>query len=190
MKTIRGIRVETTLLLGVAALLLWTGSGLAVGPYTDNSNQTVTDQGTGLMWENDSNVTTKTRTWDGALAYCENLTLGGYTDWRLPNFQELRSIADYSRYNPAIDSVFSAASDFYWSSTSYAASPSVAWGVYFDYGGDPWVGKSIHYYVRCVRPGLSGSFATAVPAVDQRGALLFVVLAGLAGLLALRRQQA
>ena len=38
-------------------------------------------------------------------------------------------------------------------------------------------------------PGFPGT-ATAVPAVDQRGALLFVILAGLAGLLALRRQQA
>ena len=43
--------------------------------------------------------------------YAENLTLGGYDDWRLPNAKELQSIVDYSRSpqtsgTAAIDPIF------------------------------------------------------------------------------------
>ncbi|MCC6157246.1 MAG: DUF1566 domain-containing protein [Deltaproteobacteria bacterium] len=31
-------------------------------------------------------------TWDGALAYCEDLTQGDWDDWRLPTIGELRSL--------------------------------------------------------------------------------------------------
>ena len=33
--------------------------------------------------------------WHDALAYCENLDLGGHDDWRLPNVKELQSIVNY-----------------------------------------------------------------------------------------------
>jgi len=39
---------------------------------------------------------------DEALLYCEDLNLGGYTDWRFPTMRELTGIVDYGRYNPAI----------------------------------------------------------------------------------------
>ena len=35
--------------------------------------------------------------WEQALSYCENLSLGGRDDWRLPTAKELQSIVDYSR---------------------------------------------------------------------------------------------
>ena len=72
------------------------------------------------------------------MTYCENLTLpaGGYSDWRLPNRNELQSIVDYSRYNPAIDTTYfpGTVASYYWSSTTYAYSTSIAWNVYFGYG--------------------------------------------------------
>jgi len=41
--------------------------------------------------------------WSASLAYCEDLSWGGATDWRLPNVIELRSIVDNRRSDPAVD---------------------------------------------------------------------------------------
>jgi hypothetical protein len=53
-----------------------------------------TDPATGLMWmteDNGANVS-----WNQANAYCSNLRLGGYSDWRLPTIDELQGIYDPS----------------------------------------------------------------------------------------------
>jgi hypothetical protein len=55
-----------------------------------------TDPATGLTWtksDNGSDVN-----WNQAIAYCSNLRLGGYSDWRLPTIDELQDI-----YDPGID---------------------------------------------------------------------------------------
>jgi hypothetical protein len=62
--------------------------------------------------------------WCNALAYCEDLELGGHDDWRLPNVRELQSILDYGRSSPAIDPIFGALPSFYWSSTSIDVDPT------------------------------------------------------------------
>ncbi len=42
-----------------------------------------------LIW---SDRSSNTMNWSSAKQYCEDLTEGGYTDWRLPNIDELRTI--------------------------------------------------------------------------------------------------
>ena len=70
----------------------------------DNGDGTVTDTATGLMWQQ---ATAPGRyTWEEALVYCENLELAEYTDWRLPNRNELQSLVDYDHTEPAIDASF------------------------------------------------------------------------------------
>ena len=61
----------------------------------DNEDGTVSDYATGLMWQKADDG--KARNWKESLAYAENLELGSYSDWRLPNAKELHSIVDYSR---------------------------------------------------------------------------------------------
>jgi hypothetical protein len=130
--------------------------------YTDNGNETVTDRKTGLVWQKGDDGTT--RNWETALSYCEGLTLGGKTDWRLPNIKELSSIVDYTDSNKAaekgtftIDDAFStllnSSSVDYWSSTTYLASTSSKWAVGFYVSA--WIGglNTNGYYVRCVRGG-------------------------------------
>ena len=49
--------------------------------YTVNGDRTVTDNVTGLMWQQDVSTTTYSQM--GALAYCPTSAVGGYHDWRL-----------------------------------------------------------------------------------------------------------
>ncbi|MBO4697764.1 MAG: DUF1566 domain-containing protein, partial [Lachnospiraceae bacterium] len=60
----------------------WDGSACVLSfPYTDSE--------THLVW---SSLAADTMNWESAGSYCENLTEGGYTDWRLPNIDELRTL--------------------------------------------------------------------------------------------------
>ena len=113
----------------------------------------VIDSKTKLMWQDNSDVESNSQNWSNALEYCHNLTLGGYSDWRLPNIRELLSIADKRKYNPAIYSTFkNVVSDYYWSASTYASGTSDAWVVGFEYGDEYWGSMSRSTYVRCVRP--------------------------------------
>ncbi len=133
-------------------------------PYTDNGNGTVTDSGKGLIWQkctagrgttlgNCSTGSATTYTWSNAITYCEGLTLGGRSDWRLPNINELRSIVDYTKStSPAIDSTAfpNTQSAGYWSSSTYSPITTKVWAVYFAFGEVFTVDKTDLYYVRCV----------------------------------------
>ena len=90
--------------------------------------------------------------WCAARDYCEDLVLWWYTDWRLPNIKELKSIIDFNRYDPIVDTTyFTAANDDYWSSTVNANPIYYAFKVYFDNGGDTSGMKDGDAFVRCVR---------------------------------------
>jgi Protein of unknown function (DUF1566) len=130
--------------------------------YVDIGNGTVIDISTGLMWQQATPA--NTMTWQQALAYCEGLSLGGYTDWRLPTKNELISLVDYSHYSPTIDPDYfpGTAASWYWSSTTYAGSTYDAWFVHFDAGGVHDYGKGGSNYVRAVRGGQSGAFGDLV----------------------------
>lgn len=109
--------------------------------FQDNSDGTITDNATGLMWlKTDSE---ETMNWQEALNYAENLETAGYSDWRLPDVKELHSIIDYSRSpsttnSAAIDPIFTCTeftneageSDygFYWSNTTHANWSTMAGG--------------------------------------------------------------
>jgi len=122
-----------------------------------NTDQTVTDTSTGLIWSVEPSETTMN--WEMALKYCETYSLADYSDWRLPEREELRSIVDYTMYYPAIDTnYFQTMSAFYWSSTSYASNTGDAWGVSFPYGNATHYAKDSSYYVRAVRGGQCRSF--------------------------------
>ena len=128
------------------------------GNYIDNGDGTVTDTDTGLMWQQDT--APDYYNWQQALSYCENLTLAGYSDWRLPNVHELQSLVAYLRIDPSIETgFFNTVSFFYWTSTTDVYHLDNVWGVSF-YSGD--VGfpdkSNDEGNVRAVRGGQCGSF--------------------------------
>jgi len=120
-----------------------------------NGDGTVTDTTTGLMWQR---ATAGEMKWEAAISYCEDLNFSGYDDWRLPNLKELRSIVDFSRFGPAIDTtVFPDTMLWgYHSSTTYVCSPDSVMAIHFGLGADTHSlvnSKLTAYYVRAVRGG-------------------------------------
>jgi len=127
----------------------------------------VQDLVTGLVWQGCANGQTGTIcefgdpvpvTWGDALAECEGLDWGTYTDWRLPNIIELESIVDPASYNPCIDKTaftMNASMSWFWASTTYPGDGmgGFAWAVGFDYGRSYGEVKSGTGQVRCVRGG-------------------------------------
>jgi hypothetical protein len=99
-----------------------------VNDFVGNGDGTVTDQATGLMWQqvDDGN----TYDWVEALAYATSSELAGYTDWRLPNTKELQSIVDYDKTTfPAIDKDYFSCTDddsWFWTSTTQGDFPYTA----------------------------------------------------------------
>ena len=120
----------------------------------DNHDGTVTDERTGLMWE--QGLCPRRYTWADAtkvrIAELNVAALGGHTDWRLPTRAELVSLVDDTRLDPAIDPIFSCQSSFYWSATTYQNDPSFAWVVFF-FDGNVGASDKASLYVRGVRGG-------------------------------------
>ncbi len=127
------------------------GDQYGVNDFVNNSDGTITDRATGLMWmKADSGGTMD---WERALAYAEGLGYAGHDDWRLPNAKELQSIVDYTRApdatdpdrcGPAIDPVFDLTDteSWYWTSTTHGDNNRHA--IYVCFGRalayDPWTG--------------------------------------------------
>ena len=61
--------------------------------YRDNGDGTVSDINTGLMWQKAHDFTR--RTMKETVSHVESMTLGGYSDWRVPSIKELYSIANF-----------------------------------------------------------------------------------------------
>ena len=136
-----------------------TASGAAhlYADLTDNGDGTVTDNHTGLVWQQAESAT---MTWENALVYAENLSLGGHSDWRLPNIKELQSVSDGDLRAPSLDKTRfpGATTTFYWSSTSLANDTTQAWYLDSDYGLTSYTPKTGSWHVRCVRGGTATSW--------------------------------
>jgi hypothetical protein len=135
----------------------WAEWAISNAPtYIDNGNGTVSAESTGLMWEQQASA--ETYVWGSANApgtaqnYCTTLTVAGYRDWRLPTYIELSSLVDYTRTNPSINAAFlNTQYTGFWTSTTAAGPPGLAWAVYFDDGAGGYNSLYTPYYARCVR---------------------------------------
>ncbi|MEQ9300858.1 MAG: DUF1566 domain-containing protein [Cyclobacteriaceae bacterium] len=136
--------------------------------YTDNGDGTITDDNTGLMWEQAPLPTDYS--WQEAVDHCDDLELAGHDDWRVPSAKELFSISNFGTGWPYLDrDYFTLASgeitkvEQYWTSNYYVGETvegdsSAAFGVnhvtghikaYRANASDEIGGK----YVRAVRGG-------------------------------------
>ena len=110
----------------------------------------VKDITTGLVWQRE--VPDGNFSLEEAKDYARELRLGGLTDWRVPTKEELESIVDRAKFNPAIDiEVFpNTPSSHFWTCSPSAYSSHSAWIVNFSLGSSY---NDVNGYsrVRCVR---------------------------------------
>ena len=136
----------------VVAMVTAANAAAPVGRYTV-STDTVLDTKTNRTWQRV--VPTATYTWANATTYCQALSLGGMTGWRLPTLKELQSLVDIRMFKPSIDAAAFPATpaNYFWSSSPYAYLPSYAWVVDFSYGTTTTLTNSTTNtnQVRCVR---------------------------------------
>ena len=116
----------------------------------------VFDRETGLVWEQSPSLSDFV--WSDAQVHCNQLSTGGRLGWRLPTIQELASLVDTIRGNPALPPghPFSNVQSFlYWSATTLASNTSRAWFVNFLNGvvGDDSKTDPNFPFVWCVRGG-------------------------------------
>lgn len=121
---------------------------------TENGDEIIYNETNNMKWTKiivDDAGNAKELTWKAALKECEDLEYGDDSaDWRLPNINELVSIIDYSRSNPA--SQFPGLKSVsLWSSTTYAGFYSKAWTVDMSSGIVESSGKGSKLQVICVQ---------------------------------------
>lgn len=66
--------------------------------FVSNSDGTITDTQTGLMWANKDNGANIA--WVDAKGYCRDYRGGGHTDWRMPTQAELAGLYDATKSRP------------------------------------------------------------------------------------------
>ena len=128
-----------------------------------HENGTATHNATGLMWmrcslgqqwqNNTCGGVATGMTWGEALKAAAAHEFAGYSDWRIPNKNELESIVEEACIAPAINnSVFpKTPQTFFWSSSPYAGQASGVWSVDFGYGTVSASVKTGKIQVRLVR---------------------------------------
>jgi|GEM_PF-1414290 len=115
---------------------------------------TIKDNFTGLIWQACSMGQTSgsycsgaitSASWINALVYCEGLNLAGRSDWRLPNINELKTLAEQNSTSNLYDPTA-----LYWSSTSVPFNAEQAYGISFQFGHMFNISRNTAYSVRCV----------------------------------------
>ena len=121
--------------------------------FTNNNDGTITDNYTGLIWQQVRS--SNTFTWEEALAYASTLTLGGKNDWRVPNVKELFSLNDVTKHAPSLNTAYftNVATGNLWSSTTLPNQTTKAWDINVYYGIISYNEKTVKEYVLCVRGG-------------------------------------
>jgi len=145
------------------------GSGWPYPRFINPANGLIVDNLTGLIWAKDTGTPTVgscvggTKTWQDALTYIQCLKFNrylGYSDWRLPNVNEINSLINVEEPSMAswLHSIgfVNLSSAFYWSSTTYSGDHNTALVYYM---GDPYWNYYPKYsknYVMPVRGNSSG----------------------------------
>jgi hypothetical protein len=142
--------------------------------YSGNE-KTFKDTSTNLMWQipnftkqdkkayHGSFESENIKTWNNAVQHCKNLNFAGYSDWRLPEKDELKTLLTENKNDwlyikkPFVESTQILKGGKYnsftaWTNTTYKRYSSESWVVGFNDGGDDrWDNHYGDGFVVCVR---------------------------------------
>ncbi|HEX2672102.1 MAG TPA: DUF1566 domain-containing protein, partial [Polyangiaceae bacterium] len=110
--------------------------------YRDNGDGTVTDNVTGLVWQQGVGDALGA---SSASSYCADLDLAGYQNWRLPTVIELVSLLDFD-HSPKVSTKF-----FPNTPAASFRSSQRGWTVSFESGATSVGDDGLKLQVRCVR---------------------------------------
>ena len=125
--------------------------------YTDNNDGTISDNITGLMWQQ---VDGGEMTYDSATNYSATLSLGEHKDWRVPNSHELFCIFDHGAIHPSYNTTYFTADDavLWWAINERVDDSSRVWVANSGGGIGPHskdetisAGGTRSFQIRCVR---------------------------------------
>ncbi len=112
----------------------------------------ITDNIHNLQWQDETKTKVEKYNFSDAKAYCTNLKLNGYKNWRVPTVKEYISILDLTKNNPATydEFFYTAYNDPYWSNHT-TKNNFYGWYMDFEDGKVDYLNFHFKYYVRCVR---------------------------------------
>jgi len=137
------------------------------GDEADCSQDTLT----GLMWPKNADLPLRMRSWADAVDFANTLFLCGYSDWRLPNRNELGSVYNAGEADSAAwlaaRGFSNVRSGYYWSSTTLPFSTNSAWIMEMAGGYVTAGAKTGGAYVWPVRGG--SAFGNLILSVSKTG---------------------
>ena len=193
-----------------AAVLAFSLSTGAQASLVARTGGMVYDTVNNITWAADANLaqtsgydTDGSMTWAAAVAWADQLTLGGFTDWSLPTtvpalfgynqkgsqmgdlfYNQLGGVSSTSiatTHNGYYNLFTNVQSSVYWSGSEYASSPGFAWRFNTDNGNQDYFNNFNQRYAWAVRPG-------DVAAVPVPGAF-WLFGSALVGLMGLKRRK-
>ena len=72
------------------------------GQVHDYVDDVVLDKETGLVWPRDGNITSGPRSWQDAINFLRNMSLGERKGWRLPTAEELSTLVSLNTFAPTL----------------------------------------------------------------------------------------
>ncbi len=154
---------------------LQTGAIWPEPRFIDNSDQTMYDNLTGLIWSKDANPA-EVKNWQGALDYIKTLKSNsylGHNDWRLPNRNELDTLVNKGQGNISawLNTLGfnNVRAGYYWTSSNDAYYLHAARSVFMPNGEVDTANKTSFFYVWPVRGGYSGTVVHLNIAKDGAG---------------------
>ncbi len=127
---------------------------------TLDGDDVVIDRATGLMWPKDNSLaggrSNSATGWISQIIYANGLDFAGFTDWRMPNINELISIINWSQFNPAISNppFINTISALLWSSTKHTDLIHYFWCLGASEGKIEYYDRNDLHRIKCVRGGL------------------------------------